>query len=245
MRREAGELRARLQRQTGVDFATYADDDLVDAVTGWSGLLGLVADLGLSVAAGLVVVAGAVTLAWTSGASFEAGAGIVIGGLAAGAGLAAAVFGVRARRRAPTEVGRVFDVAGAMAARVADDAAEGRLEVSPADAARGLTMVAAIPALTRAARRRFPLVGIVAAPVAGALLTRILARVWPSGDGHPAGSGLEGGVRRLEQTLTSVRSTTLPRITTAVRWATLPLLVAGALLIIVGLVVAAIGVAAV
>ena len=57
--------------------------------------------------------------------------------------------------------------------------------VSAAQAARGLALVAAAPALTRVAQRRFPLVGTVAAPAVGAMLTRTLARVWPSTTGGP------------------------------------------------------------
>lgn len=237
MRSHAARVRADLQSRTGVDFAEYVDDDLVDSVTGWSGLLGIVGEAALSAGVGLLLIIGAVVAASTFDLSGDESAGLVIGGVVAGIGAAALTFAVRLRSRIPAEASKVFEVAGTAVDRVARDVASGRLTVTAGDAARGLTLVAAIPALTRAARRRFPVLGLVAAPAVGAVLSRTLGRVWPAGQGTASLSGLERPARRLEETLGTVGETALPRIATAVRWATLPLMAGGVVLAILGVTV--------
>lgn len=232
----ASRLRAELQAETGVDFATYADDELMDAVTGWSGLVGLAFDLLVAVGIGAATLVVSVIGAGAMGLEAEAPIGVVVAGFVAGAGLAALVFALRARRRAPAEVTKVFDLAGVMVERVADDVATGKLSVGVGDAARGLAIVAAVPALTRVAQRRFPLVGTLAAPATGALLARVLSRVWPTGGGQPL-TGIEGPARSLRQALDSARGTIVPKLATAVRWATFPLLVGGVTLVAIGIVV--------
>lgn len=230
----ASRVRADLQTRTGIDFAEYVDDELVDSVTGWSGLLGLIRELAVGVGVGVLVVATAIALAIGVDLSADQRVGLVIGGVLAGLGAAALTFALRLRRRIPAEASKVFDVAGTAADRVARDVASGRLTITAGDAARGVTLVAAIPALTRAARRRFPLVGLVAAPAVGAVMSRALMRVWPSGQGGTPLSGLERPARRLQDTLGKVSETVLPRIATAVRWATLPLAVGGSVLVVLG-----------
>lgn len=230
----ASRVRADLQTRTGIDFAEYVDDELVDSVTGWSGLLGLIRELAVGVGVGVLVVATAIALAIGVDLSADQRVGLVIGGVLAGLGAAALTFALRLRRRIPAEASKVFDVAGTAADRVARDVASGRLTITAGDAARGVTLVAAIPALTRAARRRFPLVGLVAAPAVGAVMSRALMRVWPSGQGGTPLSGLERPARRLQDTLGKVNETVLPRIATAVRWATLPLAVGGSVLVVLG-----------
>ena len=236
-------VRAELQTQTGVDFRRYADDDLIDAVSGWSGLVGLAKDFGISLGIGLGVVLVAVVVALASGLAVEAGVGVIVGGVVAGLGVMVAFFALRARRRAPTEAAKVFDLSSAMVDRVAEDVATGRVTVTPAQAVRGLALVAAAPALTRVAQRRFPLLGTLAAPAVGALLTRVLARVWPSGgEGHPL-VGLEGTARRLNEAVRSAEVVVLPKLARAVRWATMPILVAGAVLVAIGVATALLSVA--
>lgn len=230
----AARVGADLQARTGIDFSRYVDDELVDSITGWSGLLGLVRALAVAVGTGLVVVVVCVTLAAIAEMSSDERTGLVIGGIVVGAGVAGFVFALRLRRRIPAEAGKVFDVAAASVDRVAADVAAGRLTVTAGDAARGVTLVAAIPALTRAARRRFPLVGTAAAPAVGAVLSRALMRVWPTGSGAIPLAGLESPARRLEETLKGVRQSVLPKVATAVRWATLPLLVGGIVLTLLG-----------
>jgi hypothetical protein len=234
MSRPSERVRADLQARTGVDFTRYADDDFLDAVTGWSVLKGLVVDAGLSVGAGLILAIVALAFVLISAVDGEAAVGVVIGAVVAGIGITAAFFGLRLRRRAPDELGRVFDASAAMTDRVAADIASGELVVSYADAVKGMTLVAAIPALTRAAQRRFPLVGTVTAPVIGAVITRALSRVWPSSAGEAVAGRLEGTTRRLEGALQSARSRTVPKLATAMRWATMPLLVAGTVLVVLG-----------
>lgn len=234
MSRSSEKIRADLQARTGVDFTRYADDDFLDAVTGWSVLKGLVADAALSLGAGLALVAAAIVIALVTSVDGEAAVGVVVGAVVAGFGISAAVLAVRLRRRAPDELGRVFDASAAMSDRVAADISSGELVVSYADAVKGMTLVAAIPALTRAAQRRFPLVGTVAAPVIGAMLIRALNRVWPASAGEMMAGRLEGTTRRLEGALQTARSRTVPKLATAMRWATLPLLVAGAVLMVMG-----------
>lgn len=226
--------RADLHTRTGIDFSQYVDDELVDSITGWSGLLGLVKELGMSIGIGLLVAVGAIVVAVVRESSSDESTGLVIGGIVTGTGVAAFTFALRLRRRIPAEANKVFEVAGAAADRVARDVASGRLTISSGDAARGVTLVAAIPALTRAARRRFPLLGTVAAPMAGAILSRALMRVWPTGHAATPLSGLERPARRLEDTLRTVSQSVLPRVTTAVRWATLPLAAGGLALVVLG-----------
>lgn len=234
MSRSSERIRADLQTRTGVDFTRYADDEFLDALTGWSILKGLVVDAGVSIAAGLALGILALVFVLVTSVDGEAAVGVVIGAVVAGFGIAAGSFGLRLRRRAPDELGRVFDASAAMTDRVAADIASGDLVVSYADAVKGMTLVAAIPALTRAAQRRFPLVGTVTAPVIGATLTRALSRVWPAGAGEVVAGRLEGTTRRLEGALQTARSRTVPKLATAMRWATLPLLVAGAVLVVLG-----------
>lgn len=237
MSSRAARVRADLQARTGVDFAEYVDDELVDSVTGWSGLLGIIREAALSVGMGLLVVVAAIAVASTVELSGDESAGLIIGGAVGGIGTVALTLAARLRSRIPAEANKVFEVAGAAADRVARDVGSGRLTVTAGDAARGLALVAAIPALTRAAQRRFPLVGLVAAPAVGAVLGRALARVWPAGQGTTPLSGLERPARRLEETLETVGETALPRISTAVRWATLPLMAAGVVLAVLGVTV--------
>lgn len=111
------------------------------------------------------------------------------------------------------------------------------MNVTVSEAARGVVMVAAIPALVRASRRRFPLVGTVVGPVVGTLLGRAIPRLWPAGSRSASISGLEGPARRLDAALESARRAVLPRLATGVRWATLPLLLAGFVLAFIGLAV--------
>lgn len=238
VRKSPAQLRADLQARTGVDFAEYADDEFVDTVTGWSGLLGLVKDLAIAVGAGLLLVIVAIILAVNLDLSGNASSGLVIGSVIAGAGVTALCFALLIRRRVPTEAAKVFDVAGRMADRVAGDLASGKLTIGVNEAARGVALVAAIPALTRATQRRFPLVGMIFAPAAGALVGRVIARVWPASSGSTPLTGLEKPTRQLEQTLGSVRAAVVPRLATAVRWVSLPLLLGGVVLIILGTAVA-------
>lgn len=236
-------VRAELEAQTGVDFRRYADDDLIDAVTGWSGIVGLVKEFGISLAIGAVVAGAAVVAALLSPIGIEAQIGLVVGGVVAAIGVLVGMFALRARRRAPAEALKVFELTETMVDQVAEDVATGRIEVTPAQAVRGLALVAAAPALTRVAQRRFPLVGTLAAPAVGALLTRVLARVWPStASGGPPLVGLEGTARSLHQTITGVERTVIPKLARAVRWVTLPLIVAGAALVVIGVLVAAISI---
>lgn len=235
MSSHAARTRADLQARTGVDFAEYIDDELVDSVTGWSGLLGIIREAALGAGVGLVLIATSIAIAWTADLSDDESAGLVIGGVVAGVGAASVTFAVRLRRRIPAEASKVFEVAGSAVDRVARDVASGRLTVTAGDAARGLTLVAAIPALTRAARRRFPVLGLVAAPAVGAVLGRALGRVWPAGQGTTPLTSLERPARRLEETLATVGQSALPRLATTVRWATLPLLAGGMVLAILGM----------
>jgi hypothetical protein len=231
----SGRIRAELQAQTGADFRRYADDDLIDAVSGWSGLVGLAKDFGISLALGigLALVAGAVAL--TTELDAEAQVGVIIGGIVAGLGAMIAFFALRARKRAPSEAAKVFELTGAMVDRVAEDVATGRITVTASQAARGLALVAAAPALTRIAQRRFPLVGTLAAPAVGALLTRVLARVWPAGGagGQPL-VGLEGTARRLNEAVGDAETAVIPKLARAVRWVTVPILVAGLVILAIG-----------
>lgn len=237
MRRSPAEIRADLQERTGVDFAEYADDEFVDTVTGWSGLLGLVKDFAIGVGVGLLLVVAAILAAINLSLPADARSGLVIGGVVAGIGAAVCVFVLLLRRRVPTEATRVFDVAGKMAHRVADDLASGRLTIGVGEAARGVALVAAIPALTRATQRRFPLVGTLFAPAAGALVSRVIARVWPASPGSVPLTGLEKPTRQLEETLGSVRAAVIPRVATAVRWVSLPVLIGGGVLVVLGIAV--------
>lgn len=239
MNSPAARLRADLQARTGVDFAQYVDEELVDSVTGWSGLLGVIRELAISVGVALAIVTGAVIVAATVDLSTDESSGTIIGGVVLAFGAAAATFALRLRQRIPAEAGKVFDVAGTAVDRVAADVASGRLRITAGDAARGVTVVAAIPALTRVARRRFPVLGLLAAPAVGTVLTRALLRVWPGGQDATPLTGLERPARHLEETLRAVGAATLPRVSTAVRWATIPLLVGGAVLAFLGLAVIA------
>lgn len=237
------QVRAELQARTGVDFATYADDEFIDAVTGWSGLLALGRELAVAVGVGLGVLAVAVIITVTGDWGFDAGVGLIIGGLVAGTGAGVTIFSLRVRQRAPAEASKVFDVAGKMADRVAEDVTSGRLTVSAGDAARGVAIVAAVPALTRATQRRFPLVGTLIAPAVGSVLSRALVRAWPASRAAVPLTGIERPARRLEHTLESVREAVIPKLTRAVRWATLPLVAAGAILMTLGVTVALISLA--
>lgn len=229
-----------MRARTGIDFAEYVDDELVDSVTGWSGLLGVVRELALSVGGGIVLAGGVIGTAFVADLDGDETIGLIVAGLMAGAGAAALTFALRLRRLVPTEVAKVFDVAAAAADRVARDVSSGRLTITAGDAARGVTLVAAIPALTRAARRRLPVLGLMVAPAVGAVLSRALVRVWPTREGTRPLSGLERPARRLHGTLDRVSDTVMPGIERAVRWATLPLAVAGAVLATLGVTVAAV-----
>lgn len=231
-------VRAELQAETGVDFKRYADDDLIDAVSGWSGLMGLAKDFGTSLAAAALVLAVAVGSALVGRWPVEIRIGVIVGGVLAAVGVLAVMFAFRARKRAPTEAAKIFELTSSMVDRVAEDVATGRLTVTPTEAARGLALVAAAPALTRVAQRRFPLVGMVAAPAVGALLTRVLARVWPQTGGGSAMLGLEGTARRLNEAVSSAEAAVLPKLATGVRWATIPLLLGGFLIGGLGVVIA-------
>lgn len=243
MSRSSERIRADLQARTGIDFARYADDELLEAVTGWSGLKGLLIDALSALVAGVAIVVVAALVAAATDASRQAVVGLVVGGVVAGFGVSAGVFAFRLRHRAPEEVGKVFDLAGAMVDRVAGDISRGDLVVSYTDAAKGIALVAAVPAMTRVARRRFPLVGTLAAPAVGAIVTRVLTRVWPTGMGDAVTARVEGTSHRLEETLHAARERAVPKLATAMRWATLPLLVAAGTLTVLGVAVALISVA--
>lgn len=235
-------VRAELEAETGVDFRRYADDDLIDAVSGWSGLVGLAKDFGISLASAAAVVLVAVGAAVVFDLEVEGRIGVIVGGVVVGIGVLAIMFAFRARKRAPSEAANIFELTSTMVDRVAEDVATGRITVTAAQAARGLAIVAAAPALTRVAQRRFPLVGTLAAPAVGSLLTRVLARVWPQiGGGNPM-VGLEGTARRLNDAVSVAQTAVLPKLATAVRWATLPLLVGGFALAGLGVVVAVLSV---
>lgn len=234
----AAELRAQLESSTGVDFATYADSEFVDTISGWSGLLAIVKEAALSLGAGLAVVVGAVLLAATGSFDSDAATGTVIAGVVGAIGVAAIVFALRLRRRIPTEIDKVFEVSGRLADRVSADIAAGRLQISAADAARGIAVVAAVPALVRVAQKRLPLLGTLLGPVAGSMVSRVLLRVWPSG--RRGGPGLDrfgGAANQLQAALSSARDGIVPRLGRAVRWGTLPLVVGGAVLVVIALAV--------
>lgn len=243
MSRSSERIRADLQARTGIDFARYADDELIDAVTGWSGLKGLLMDAGSALVAGGSVVVVVALVAAAADYPRQTVVGLIVGGVGAGFGVSAGVFAFLLRRRAPEEVGKVFDLAGVMVDRVAADIAGGDLVVSYIDAARGIALVAAVPAMTRVARRRFPLIGTIAAPAVGAIVTRAMTRVWPTGRGDAVTARVEGTSHRLEETLHAARERALPKLASAMRWATLPLLVAAGTLTILGVTVALISVA--
>lgn len=230
-------VRAELRAETGVDFNRYRDDDLMDAVSGWSGVLGLVGDglMALGVGVVVILVTGSVGLVVTSAP--EARIGMIVASVVAGTGVGVIVFSVRARGRLPAEADKVFALTSAMADRVAVDVAGGRLSVTAAQAARGLAIVAAVPALTRVAQRRFPLIGTLMAPLVGSILARGLARVWPDSRDGDALVGLEGTARRLDQAIGSARSAVVPKLATAVRWVTLPLIVGGCVLLTIAFLV--------
>lgn len=242
MSRSPEHIRADLQARTGIDFTGYADDGLIDAVTGWSRMKGLLMDAGSAPVAGVSVVVVAL-VATAADYPRQTVVGSIVGGVVAGFGVSAGVFALRLRRRAPEEVGKVFDLAGVMVDRVAADIAGGDPVVSYTDAAKGITLVAAVPAMSRAARRRFPLIGTIAAPAVGAMVTRALTRVWPTGMGDAVTARVEGTSHRLEETLHAGRERAVPELPTAMRWATLSLLVAAGTLTIPGLTVALISVA--
>jgi len=208
---------------------------VIDTVTGWSGLVGLARDLALALAVGLLVIVAAVIVATRPGLDELQPTGVTIGGIIAGLGAAAVTAVVRVRARIPREVSRVFDVSEDLARRVGDDLASGRLRLSTTEAARGLVLVAAIPALVRASRRRFPLIGTLVAPVLGEILSRILGRLWPGGTREIEPPGGDGSPKRqVMAVLSSVRQRILPRLATGVRWVTLPLLLAGGTVLLVG-----------
>lgn len=243
MNRTALRVRGELEQATGIDFAGYADPELVDALTGWTGALGVVRDLAVSLAAVLAVGIVAMVAAWQLVTGFDPRAGVVIGGIVAGLGVGAWVFTTRIRRRIPTEVERVIDLSGRLVDRVGDDMRTGRLSVGANQVAEGLALVAVVPALTRVTRRRIPVVGLVIAPLIGNLLTRILVAVWPrSGTGGAIGLGGGGAARMVDQALDSARSSIMPRLDRGVRWATLPLLAAGLILVLMGGTVAALSI---
>src|SRR5690606_21022330 len=107
-----------------------------------------------------------------------------------------------------------------------------------ADAARGIAVVAAVPALVRVAQKRLPLLGTLLGPVAGSMVSRVLLRVWPSG--RRGGPGLDrfgGAANQLQAALSSARDGIVPRLGRAVRWGTLPLVVGGAVLVVIALAV--------
>src|SRR5690606_41761935 len=54
-------------------------------------------------------------------------------------------------------------------------------QVSGSDAARGIVVVAAVPAMVGVTERSLPVLGMVLGPVAGSMVSRVLLRVWPSG----------------------------------------------------------------
>ncbi len=238
MNASSSHLRAELQARTGIDFADYADDELVDAVTGWSGLVGLVGDLLIAAGTGLAVLVSLSLAAALGEWSPEERIALVATGATLGLGTAALLLVRRVRRRTPRETTRAFDLAGRMAGRVASDIESGRLKVGVGDAARGLVIVAALPTMTRVARRRFPLVGLLVAPVTTALVTRILTRAWPPGAAGTPPDSVAATARRIEFTLDSARDTVVSRLEAAVRWATLPLLAGGVTLILVGATIA-------
>lgn len=233
----AAELRAQLQASTGVDFAGYADAEFVDTITGWSGLWAIVKEAAVSLAVGVAVAAVAIVAASTSGAESDASTGMVISGVVGGLGVALAVFALRLRRRIPTEVDRVFEVSARLADRVAADIAAGDLQVSASDAARGIVVVAAVPALVRVTERRLPVLGMVLGPVAGSMVSRVLLRVWPSGKLALTLDRFGSATDRLHATLSAARDAIVPRLGRAVRWATLPLLLAGGALVVVAVAV--------
>lgn len=235
-------VRAELEAETGVDFRRYADDALIDAVTGWSGIVALATEFGISLGFGALVAVIAIAVAFIGNFGFEARVGVIVGGLIVGLGVILVMFALRGRRRAPSEAEKVFELTETMVDRVAEDVATGRITVTAAQAARGLAIVAAAPALTRVAQRRFPLVGTLAAPAVGALLTRTLARVWPAASGGLPLTGLEGTARRLNDAVAAARRAVIPKLATTVRWATLPLIIAGTVLGLIGLGVAAVSI---
>lgn len=240
----AARVRADLQARTGVDFAAYADDEFVDTVTGWSGIVALGKELAMALGGGLLVLVAAVVWAFLGDYGFDERVGLILGGLVAGVGTAVMLLSIRVRRRVPEEASKVFDAAGSMVEKVAVDLESGRLRVNASDAARGIAIVATIPAMTRATQRRFPLVGFLLAPAVGSLLSRALVRVWPSDGGGVPLTSLDRPARRLHSTLDSIRQSVLPRLARTVRWATLPLLAAGGFAIIMGLALAVLSLAA-
>ncbi len=236
-------VRAELEAQTGVDFARYRDDTFIDTVTGWSGLVGIAIDLMVAVGVGAVVVVAHVMVAAAGSLGAEAAIGLTVGGLVSSVGVAVATFALRLRRRIPTEADKVFVVSAAMADRVASDLGSGNLRVTPSQAARGMALVAAVPAMIRIAQRRFPFFGTVAAPIAGAVLTRALTRAWPETTGGEAITGLEGTALRLEGAVEAARQAVVPRLSGVVRWATLPLILAGGTTVALGMLLTGISIA--
>jgi hypothetical protein len=137
-------------------------------------------------------------------------------------------------------VERVIGLSERLAGRVTADLRAGRLSIGANQLAEGLAVVAVIPAVAAATRKRAPLVGLLVAPLIANLLTRILVALWPRS--RPAGgAGISGdGVERLvAQALEAARPAILPRLGRGVRWATLPLTAAGLILTVMGVTVAA------
>jgi hypothetical protein len=240
MNRTALRLRAELEEATGVDFARYADRELADALTGWTGTKGIARDLLVALAVAGAVIVTAILAAWLAVSGFDPRAGLVIGGVVAGLGAGVWSFSSRLRRRIPTEVERVIGLSERLAGRVTADLRAGRLSIGANQLAEGLAVVAVIPAVAAATRKRAPLVGLLVAPLIANLLTRILVALWPRS--RPAGgAGISGdGVERLvAQALEAARPAILPRLGRGVRWATLPLTAAGLILTVMGVTVAA------
>src|SRR5690606_41315373 len=90
------------------------------------------------------------------------------------------------------------------------------------DAARGIVMVAAVPALVRVTERRLPVLGMVLGPVAGSMVGRVLLRVWPSGERALTLDRFGSGPDRHHATPSAARDAIVARLGRAGRWATRP-----------------------
>lgn len=237
-------LRAELETETGIDFARYRDDAFVDAVTGWTGLVGVVKDLLVAMLVAGVVAVSVVAASLLRDGKIGTTVGAIVGGVVLAGGTFTVVFVRRIRVRIPAETDHVFVVTARMADALATEVTAGTIQLTPAQASRGLALVAAVPAITAVARRRFPVAGLVVAPVASGILSRTLLRLWPTGDGGEAIRGMDDWLHRLQAATARARAAVVPRVATTVRWVTLPLTLVGLALCGIGAAVTALALSA-
>ena len=217
-------VRQRLIESTGIDFSAYQHEELVDALDVTSSMFDSIrrATMWAAAALGLAVVV--IWLAWRGDAGVLSTVLLALIALVAVGAFGGAVWVRSLGKGLETQTYDLLRVAAESAGRISDDL--GRADPSPTDRqlADGLLLVAAIPALGSAVRRRLWLVGKPLAALSELVMANLFGRMTAQLEDGTRSSALVGSVAgQLENLVGGLSKLAGPILERFGRWVISPL----------------------